>query len=146
MSNPEDRLRDLELGSAEARSRAENQKYGGRTSLMAGGIWFASGAFVTKCLLEMSGKAEHMTDARQYTFIALGGIAAAAAVIRKGYRAQGIHPLELVSQRRNERKADRLKAEGDELSSWISGPRELSPTDEMVVAQFAKNLDQNLGP
>src|SRR5258708_2462187 len=133
MSSPEDRLRSLELGSMEAEAKGESKMYGGRLSLMHTGINFASGSFVTKCLLEMSGTAEKVSPTEQYLLVAVGGLAATIAVLRTAHKNTGVNLAELVQWRKEKSKAQNLDAKYQELSSWMEGPNELSLDDETAI-------------
>lgn len=139
--NPEDRLRQLESLSSANRALSEYRRDGGLTSLMFMGFMFASGAFVTKCLLKISHKAEHMSDTKQYSIVALGGLIGAAAIARRAYRYNGMHPLELIGARRARRHSKRLEAQHAELSSWLTGPND-ERVDEAVVKDFRSQLDE----
>jgi len=145
MSSPERRIIELKLDAAEAEAKSISKQYGGRLSLMAGSIWFASGAFVTDCLLHISGKAEHMSTSHQALAIAGGGLAGAVAVLRRGYKSGGTNLAEVVQWRQERQKAIELGRQADELTSWVSGPADLSLAGEHIVEQFRAQLDAELG-
>jgi len=145
MNSPERRITELKLDAAEAGARSISKQYGGQLSLMAGGIWFASGAFVTDCLLHISGKAEHMSTSHQALAIAGGGLAGAVAVLRRGYKSDGTNLAEVVQWRQERKKSIEFSRQADELASWVAGPEDLSPAGEHTVEQFRAELDTELG-
>lgn len=141
MSSPEEKLISLNHDMLEAEDRAASKKYGGRTSLMFVGVNSVSGAFVTECLLEMSGAAERMPATEHYGLVAAGGLAATIAILRKAYKHNGINLAELVQWRGEKRKAQSLRAQYEELSSWMDGPGELTPSAEDEISRFKAELD-----
>lgn len=143
-NSPEHYYMHLKTESALAEARAQSDHYGGWASLMAGGIWFASGGFVAKCLLEISGKAEHMSAKEQGLVIAAGGLAAALAVIRKGYKGTGIHPLQIVQSRQERQRGDRLNTAADYLRPWLDDSAALPAVDESVIEEFRQEMDREL--
>jgi hypothetical protein len=107
---------------------------------MIGGVLFASGALLTKRGLEISGKAERMTDKKQALAIAAGGLAAAATALRKAYKNNGRNFRELLQQGDSKKQGDQLIAEIEQLLSWEAGPSELSPRGIAELDQLTAEL------
>lgn len=132
---PAFRYVDLKMEAALKEAKAETAKYAGRIGMMASTVWFLSGAFVAKCVIENNGTAEGMSDTRQGLILAGGGLAGVLLTAGAGLRSkEGSHIGHTFISRRERKKARLMSDEADRL---LQTHPELAELSQMIVKDVA---------
>jgi len=111
----------------------------GWTTIFATIPWALGGAFVTKCLLEITELSKNIPNPIEYPTVAMGGITAAVYISRQ---AGGTGLTQRIrTYKGNKKIAAALEEQHYKLKPWVEGPRSLSAEDEQSVRNFSRELE-----
>lgn len=98
----------------EARMKSHSYREAGWTSIFIGLPLAAAGGFTAKATMEMVGTADRLSDVKEYSLVALSGLAWAAAGMIGARKNMGVSPIDFVRSWRQKREADALDSMSDE--------------------------------
>ena len=131
-------LESLNSRRWKAQAAAQDAWEKGWTTVFVTTPWALSGAFLTKCILEISEASKKIPDLVEYPMVAMGGIAA-ALYISTEVGGTGL-TQRIKTYRESKRIAAALEIQHSRLKPWVEGPRSLSIEEELSVRNFSREL------
>ena len=132
-------LESLNSRRWKAQAAAQDAWEKGWTTVFVTTPWALSGAFLTKCILEISEASKKVPDLVEYPMVAMGGIAA-ALYISTEVGGTGL-TQRIKTYRESKRIAADLELQHSALKPWVEGPAALSAEQEQSITDFSRELE-----